>query len=91
MTTAELDTKAAELRELQTLIDDLTAQADAIRDTFKSAMIDAGQDEISGTGWKASWKAVTSTRLDSKVLKAADPDTFARFARTSTVCRFCFT
>lgn len=54
-------------------------------------MIDAGTEEITGSGWKASRKVVTSSRLDTKVLKATEPDTFVRFAKTSTVCRFCFT
>ena len=90
MTITELDARAATLRELMTEIEVLTAQADAIRDEFKGAMIDAGKEEITGNGWKASWKLITSTRLDSKALKAADPETFARYATTTKTCRFCF-
>ena len=91
MSTAELDTRAARLREILLLIDDLEAEADAIRDDFKAAMIDAGSDEIHGTGWKAAWKTVTSSRLDTAALKKALPDIAARFTRTSTTCRFTFT
>lgn len=54
MTMKNLDPKAARLRELLTLIDEPTAEADAIRDEFKAAMIDSGDETISGTGWKAT-------------------------------------
>ena len=91
MTMQELNAKAQELREVQAMIEELTAQADALRDCFKSAMIDAGSDVLTGDGWRASWHAVTSTRLDSKALKAADPETYARYCKQSTVCRFVIT
>lgn len=40
MTIKELETKARELRELQALIDEAQAEAEAIKDTIKSAMGD---------------------------------------------------
>ena len=91
MTMKNLDPKAARLRELLALIDELNAEADAIRDEFKAAMIDSGDETISGTGWKATWKTVTSSRIDTTALKKALPDIAERFTKTSTTCRFCFT
>lgn len=90
MSIFELNAKAQELRELQSEIDALTVQAEMIRDLFKSKMIDEGSDELTGDGWKASWKAVTSSRFDAKALKAADPSTYEQYTKQTTVCRFCF-
>lgn len=91
MTMKHLDPKAARLREILTLIDELNAEADAIRDEFKAAMIDSGDEILTGTGWKATWKTVTSSRIDTTALKKALPDIAERFTKTTTACRFCFT
>lgn len=91
MSSADLNTRAARLRVLLTQIDALEAEADAIRDEMKTAMIDAGTEILTGPDWKATWKAVTSSRLDTAALKKALPDIAAKYTKTSTVCRFCFT
>ena len=39
--------------------------------------------------YKITWKPVTTTRLDSKALKAALPDVVERFTKTTTTRRFC--
>ena len=89
MTIAELETKVKDIRELQTTIDKLTAELEAAKDAIKAEMIEEGMEEISGNGWNASWKTVTSNRFDSKAFKAAMPALYAQFAKPSTVCRFC--
>ena len=91
MSIAELNTKAQELRELQSMIDELNAEADSIRDLFKAQMAEQGTEELKGDGWKASWKAVTSSRFDNKSFKADHPELFAQYSKAQTVCRFCLT
>lgn len=88
MSIFELDSKVMELRELQTMIAELEAEAEAIKDAIKSKMLDDGTEELSGNGWKATWHTVTSSRLDSKALKAAHPDLVAQFSKTSSTTRF---
>lgn len=83
-----LDAKVTALRELQSTIDRLTIEADAIKDELKAEMIEQGRDTLTGNGWKASWKVVESNRLDGKALKAEAPEIFARFSVTTRVCRF---
>lgn len=89
MSTMELDSKVNALRELQSTIDQLQAEAEAIKDAIKAEMVDRGQETLQGTDWKASWKVVESTRFDSKALKAADPATYARFTIATRTSRFC--
>ena len=89
MTTAyEMDSKVKELRDIQSMIDELTAEAEAIKDTIKAKMVEVGDEELSGNGWKATWKTVTSSRLDTKALKAGAPDVYANFCKPSTTSRF---
>lgn len=89
MSTKELDTKVTTLRELQSAIEQMQAEAEAIKDEIKAEMVNRGQDTITGNGWKASWKVIESTRLDSKALKEAMPEIAARFTVTTRTSRFC--
>lgn len=87
MSTNEIAAKCRELRELQALIDEAQAEADAIRDALKAAMGDT--EELRAGEYKLTWRPVTTSRLDTKALRAALPDVAARFSRESTVRRFC--
>ena len=91
MSTNEMDTKVTTLRELQTEIERLQAEAEAIKDAIKAEMIERGQETLTGNGWKASWKVIESARLDTKALKAAMPDVAARFTVTTRASRFTLT
>lgn len=48
-----------------------------------------GVDTLNGTDWKVTYKAVTSSRLDTTALKKALPDLTAQFTKTTTARRFC--
>ena len=87
MSTHELESKVKELRQIQSLIDGATAEAEAIKDAIKAAMGDT--EELRAGEYKITWKAVTFSRLDSKALRAAAPELVERFTRTTTTRRFC--
>ena len=87
MSTIELTSKIKELRELQALIEEAQAEAEAIKDLLKAHMGD--QEELRAGEYKVAWKSVTSSRLDSKALKAALPEVAARFTTQTTTRRFC--
>lgn len=87
MSTNEMECKARELRQLQALIDEATAEAEAIKDAIKAAMGDA--ESVQAGEYKITWKAVTSARIDTGALRKALPDVAAAFTRETTVCRFC--
>ena len=86
MSINELESKCRELRQLQALIDEATAEADAIRDTIKAAMGDC--DSVQAGEYKITWKSVTSARIDTSALKEALPDVAERFTKETTVRRF---
>lgn len=87
MSINEMESKARELRELQALIDEATSEAEALKDTIKAAMGDA--EEVHVGEYKITWKAVTSSRIDTAALKKALPDLAQQFTKTTTTRRFC--
>ena len=88
MGTIELDAKVKELRELRRMAEELAAEIDGLTDTIKAEMAARGVDELTGTDWKATFKAVTSSRLDTAALKKALPDVAAAFTKQSSTRRF---
>ena len=76
MSITEMDSKVKELRELRRMADELAAEIDSI------------QDAINGTDWRVTYKAVTSSRIDTGALKKALPDLAQQFTRTTTARRF---
>ena len=88
MSIQEIDLKVKELRELQALVEEANAQMEAIKDAIKLKMVDEGTEVLQGDGWKATWHTVTSSRLDSKALKAAHPNLVAQYSKPSITTRF---
>lgn len=87
MSINEVEMKVRELRQLQALIEEAEAEAEAIKDAIKAHMGDS--EELRAGEYKITWKPVTSSRLDSKALKAAAPELVERFTKTTTTRRFC--
>ncbi len=83
-----LDSQIHELRELRRMADELAAAIDTIQDAIKAEMTAAGVDVLTGSDWKAVWKPITTSRIDTTALKKALPDLAAQFTKTSTVRRF---
>lgn len=87
MSANELEKKVRELRQLQSLIEEAQAESEAIKDQIKAHMGQA--EELRAGEYKITWKPVTSSRLDSKALRAAAPELVERFTKTTTARRFC--
>ena len=86
MSINEMEGKARELRQLQNLIEEAQAEAEALKDAIKAAMGDS--ESIQAGEYKITWKAVTSSRIDTAALKKALPDVAERFTKETTVRRF---
>ena len=87
MSMNEMESKIRELRQLQNLIEEAQAEAEAIKDSIKAQMGDA--EELRAGEYKVTWKTVTSSRLDTAALKKALPDVASAFTRQTTTRRFC--
>lgn len=88
MLAKNLDSQLHELRELRRMADELAAAIDTIQDAIKAEMTAAGVDVLTGSDWKAVWKPITTSRIDTTALKKALPDLAAQFTKVSTVRRF---
>lgn len=88
MSINEIASKVAELRELRRMAEELQAEIDTITDAIKEHMSAEGVEEISGTDYKITWKAVTTNRIDGAALKKAYPDIASAFTKTTVSRRF---
>ena len=86
MSINEMEAKARELRQLQSLIEEAQAEAEALKDAIKAAMGDS--ESIQAGEYKITWKPVKSSRIDTAALKKALPDVAERFTKETTVRRF---
>ena len=87
MSINEMEAKARELRQLQALIEEAQAEVEALKDALKAAMGDS--ESVQAGEYKITWKAVTSSRIDTTALKKALPDVAERFTKETTTRRFC--
>ena len=88
MSMNELNQTAKDLLAVRAMIAELEAEAEALTDRIKGVMVETGQEILTGDGWKASWKNVTSSRFDSKAFRAAHADLYTEYSKTVTTCRF---
>ena len=78
------------LAEYMRIADETAAIIDGLKDQLKAAMQASGTDTIVGSEHKASYKTVASSRIDTAALKKAEPETAARYTRTTETKRFTF-
>ena len=88
MATNEIISKLNELSELRRMADELNAEIEAIQDAIKAHMTEADTDTITAGAFKVTWKAVTSTRIDTTALRKDLPEIWQEYGKTSTTRRF---
>lgn len=86
MSIYEIEAKARELRQLQALIEEATAEAEALKDAIKTAMGDS--EELRAGEYKITWKPIKAVRIDTTALKKELPEIAQRFAKESVSRRF---
>lgn len=79
-----------ELAEYIRLGEEVAANIEGPKDELKAYMKERGTDTIAGTEHKASYKAVTSSRIDTAALKQAAPELAAQYTKTTESKRFIF-
>lgn len=79
-----------EIAEYTRLAEEVGATLDSLKDTLKKHMEENGLDSIAGSEHKASYKAVTSSRIDTTALKRDMPEIAAKYTKTTNTRRFLF-
>ena len=88
MSTNELTKKIRELKELQALIEQAQAEAEAIKDDLKALMIETGTDEMTVDVFKIRYAIVKGSRFDTAAFKKTHADLYAQFTRQTETRRF---
>lgn len=79
-----------EIAEYTRMAEEIGATLDSLKDTLKKHMEENGLDSIAGSEHKASYKAVTSSRIDTTALKRDMPEIAAKYTKTTNTRRFLF-
>ena len=79
-----------EIAEYSRMAEEIGATLDGLKDSLKKYMDENGLDSIAGNEHKASYKAVTSSRIDTTALKRDMPEIAAKYTKTTEIRRFLF-
>lgn len=80
----------AELAQYIRIQEEAAATVEALKDQLKAQMQATGVDTLAGAEHKATYKAVTSSRVDTTALKKELPEIAARYTKTTETRRFTF-
>lgn len=78
------------LAEYIRMQEEAAAMVESLKDQLKERMTAAGVESLAGSEHKATYKAVTSSRVDTTALKKELPEIAARYTKTTTARRFTF-
>lgn len=79
-----------QIAEYSRIQEETSAILDGLKDKLKDYMTAEHIDTLTGEEHKATYKEVTSSRVDTKALKKELPDVADRYSITTTTMRFTF-
>ena len=85
-----IDSIMKELAEYIRMQEEAAEMVESLKDQLKERMAAAGVESLAGSEHKATYKAVTSSRVDTTALKKELPEIAARYTKTTTTRRFTF-
>lgn len=88
MTERQTENRVKKLREIESQRKALEEQEKALKEEIKADMESKGLEEIRTKNFIIRWKEIISNRLDGKALKAALPEIYSQYCRTSASRRF---
>ena len=88
MSTTELTTKIEDIKTLQRMIEDLTAEMESKKDEIKAEMTARNVEEMSVSCFKVRYTTVTTSRFDSTAFKKTHGDLYEQYTKQTTSKRF---
>lgn len=88
MSTTEITSKIEALKELEALIEEAKAEAEALRDEIKTEMLNRNTEEMEAGQYIVRWTPVLSQRFDSTAFKKVMPDIYKSFTKQVSSKRF---
>ena len=80
----------AELAQYTRMAEEIAATVDSLKDTIKKYMDENQLETLTGNEHKATYKTVTSSRIDTTALKRNAPDIAEKYTKTTETKRFTF-
>ena len=80
----------AELAQYTRMSEELAATVDSLKDAIKKYMEENQLETLTGNEHKATYKTVTSSRIDTTALKRNAPDIAEKYTKTTETKRFTF-
>ena len=88
MSKNELISKIETLNEWEAIMEEAKAEAEAIRDEIKQAMLERGTEELEAGQYIVRYQNIVTNRFDNSAFKRTMPDVYKSFMRQSFSKRF---
>lgn len=88
MASNEIIKKIEELNDLEALIEEAKAEAEAIKDDIKAEMMAQDTEELEAGQYIVRWSSVLAQRLDTTALKKALPEVYKAYLKQVASRRF---
>ena len=86
-----IDSTMRELAQYTRIMEEASDTVDSLKDEIKKYMEEHETDILIGNEHKATYKAVSSSRIDTAALKKDMPNIAAQYTKTTETKRFTFT
>lgn len=88
MSTMDILAKVKALKELEALISEAQADAEAIKDELKAVMIERDTEELDVDVFKIRYKTVKSNRFDTTAFKSTHKELYEQYVKQTESRRF---
>lgn len=88
MSTVDIVSKIEELEELEKLIEEAKAEAEALKDEIKAEMLKQNTEELEAGKYIVRWTNVLSNRFDSTAFKKVMPEVYKAYTKQVSSKRF---
>ncbi|MBQ2853964.1 MAG: hypothetical protein IJE81_00660 [Oscillospiraceae bacterium] len=88
MSTIEITGKIEALKDLESLIEEAKAEAEALRDEIKSEMLNRNTEEMEAGQYIVRWTSVLTQRFDTTAFKKVMPEVYKEYTKQVSSRRF---
>ena len=88
MSNIEITGKIEALKDLESLIEEAKAEAEALRDEIKSEMLNRNTEELEAGQYIVRWTSVLTQRFDTTAFKKVMPDVYKEYTKQISSRRF---
>ena len=88
MSIIEITSKIEALKDLESLIEEAKAEAEALRDEIKSEMLNRDTEELEAGQYIVRWTSVLTQRFDTTAFKKVMPDVYKAYTKQVSSRRF---